>query len=73
MDTQDSLTTPFAYDDDDNGDEVDISIVLQPMCKPDYNVTIDPNFPLYLAPGTTFACSSILLNLAVFLTFTHMR
>ena len=57
----------------DGDDEPDISDVKQNMCRSDYNVSNEPYFKLNLLPGTTFACVSIFLNLAVFLTFVHMR
>lgn len=57
----------------DGDDEPDISDVKQNMCRSDYNVSNEPYFKLNLLPGTTFACVSIFLNLAVFLTFMQMR
>jgi len=50
-----------------------IGAVVQSMCRNDYNVTVQPHFQLCLVPGLILACLSILLNIAVFLTFKQIR
>ena len=73
MEEASNLTTLLTVGFGLHANDTPIEKVQQSMCKVGYNVTVQHNFKLLLIPGTTFALLSILLNIAIFLTFQRIR